>query len=221
MAGYKLFSFDKIPSTQTYAHELIASGRGADCTAIVAAAQSAGRGRYRRQWVSHHGNLYVSFIYDAATMEPRLSYAVAVAVAETLIEFGARPQIKWPNDILIDGAKIAGILIEYASPFVIIGVGINVHSNPTVDAYHTTRLDRFAGASPADVLGCLMRKMDAWRVADFSRVRNRWMELATGLNQCVKYRDMVAELIGIDDIGALILRCDGKNILVYGDEIKL
>ena len=85
LANYKLLFFGKIPSTQTYAHELIARRGAADHTAIVAAAQSAGRGRYRRTWVSHHGNLYVSFIFDCPERDARLSYQVAVAVAESLI----------------------------------------------------------------------------------------------------------------------------------------
>ena len=105
LAGYKLISFDKIPSTQTYALGMVATGMARDHTVILANAQSAGRGRYRRTWVSHHGNLYASFIYDADERDPRLSYVVAVAVAETLMSFGVHPKIKWPNDILIDGKK--------------------------------------------------------------------------------------------------------------------
>ena len=67
------------------AHDLIAHGQATDKTAIVALAQSAGRGRHRRRWVSHHGNLYVSFIYESDVRDGRLAYAVAVDVAETLI----------------------------------------------------------------------------------------------------------------------------------------
>ena len=144
LANYKLISFDKIPSTQTYALEMVASGAARDHTVIMAMAQSAGRGRYRRTWVSHHGNLYASFIYNADERDPRLSYVVAVSVAETLISFGIHPKIKWPNDILIDGKKVCGILIEYAGRFVIVGIGINIKYNPTVAAYQTTKMDNYA-----------------------------------------------------------------------------
>ena len=105
LVGYKLLSFDKIPSTQDYAHELISSGRAVNRTAILAAAQSSGRGRYRRKWVSHHGNLYISFIFLSPERNPRLSYSVAVAVADTIASFGLHPTIKWPNDILVDKKK--------------------------------------------------------------------------------------------------------------------
>ena len=144
MANYKLLSFDKIPSTQDYALELIASGRATDHTAILAAAQSAGRGRMRRTWVSHHGNLYISFIFSSPERDARLSYSVGVAIAETIASFGIRPTIKWPNDILVDGSKIAGVLIEYSGDFVVVGIGINVNSNPTVDRYKTTKMDNYS-----------------------------------------------------------------------------
>lgn len=223
MAKYKLFSFDKITSTQTYARDMIAAARASDHTAIVARAQSAGRGRYRRTWVSHHGNLYVSFIFDAPSRDSRVSYAVAVAVAETLATFGVRPQIKWPNDILLDGDKVSGILIEYIGAFVVVGIGINIHSNPRVSAsYKTTRLDKYVpNITPAGVLTVLMQKIDAWRAAKFDSVRDAWTARAAGLNKTIMYRGAPATLVGIDDDGALILIRDGVRTVVYGDEISI
>lgn len=221
LANYKLISFDKIPSTQTYALEMVASGAARDHTVIMAMAQSAGRGRYRRTWVSHHGNLYVSFIYNADERDPRLSYVVAVAVAETLISFGIHPKIKWPNDILIDGKKVCGILIEYAGRFVIVGIGINIKSNPTVAAYQTTKLDNYATVEKTELLNRLMKNLDRWRCMPFVNVRARWMDLAAGLNRTAKYRGEEMELIGINENGALILRNDTRYMLAYGDEISM
>ena len=221
LAGYKLVSFDKIPSTQNHALNMVASGDSCDHIVIVADAQSAGRGRYQRTWVSHHGNLYASFIYDSDERDPRLSYVVAVAVAETLISFGIHPKIKWPNDILIDGKKVCGILIEYAARFVIVGIGINIKSNPTVDKYETTKLDNFISIEKSDLLSKLMKNLDRWRRADFPLVRARWMDLATGLNKMVKYRGDIVELIGINEVGALVLRNGTRYVLAYGDEISM
>lgn len=221
MAGYKLISFDKIPSTQTYALQMVANGTARDHTVIMAEAQSAGRGRYRRTWVSHHGNLYVSFIFDAYERDPRLSYVVAVAVAETLTAFGIHPKIKWPNDILIDGKKVCGILIEYAGQFVIVGIGINIKTNPTVPNYETTKLDNYATIEKSDLLNKLMKNLDKWRRMDFPLVRARWMDLATGLNKNVKYRGDQVELIGINENGALVLRNGSRYVLAYGDEITM
>ena len=221
LANYKLISFDKIPSTQDYAHELVSSGRATDYTAILAVAQSAGRGRYKRTWVSHHGNVYVSFIFKSPERDARLSYAVAVAVAETVASFGVHPTIKWPNDILIDGKKVAGILIEYSADFVIVGIGINVNSNPTVDRYKTTKLDNYSEIPMNELLNRLMRNIDKWRKTDFRSVRNRWTELAACINKPVKYRGEIAQLVGINENGALVLRSGSQYLLVYGDEITM
>lgn len=221
LAGYKLISFDKIPSTQTYALNMVAMGDARDHTVIMAEAQSAGRGRYRRTWISHHGNLYVSFIFNAEERDPRLSYMVAVAVAETLISFKIHPKIKWPNDIMIDGKKVCGILIEYAGRFVIVGIGINIKSNPTVENYKTTKLDNYADIDKHDLLNKLMKNLDKWRKTEFALVRARWMDLATGLNKVVKYRGENVELIGINENGALVLRDGSRYLLAYGDEISM
>ena len=221
LAGYKLQSFDKIPSTQDYAHELVASGRATDKMAILAAAQSAGRGRFRRKWVSHHGNLYVSFIFDCPERDARLSYAIAVAIAETIASFGVHPTIKWPNDILVADKKIAGTLIEYAGHFVIVGIGINVNSNPTVDRYRTTKLENYSEIPMTELLNRLMRNIDKWRRSDFRAVRQRWTELAACINKPILYRGEPATLVGINENGALILRRDTRYLLVFGDEISV
>lgn len=221
MATYKVLSFDKISSTQTYAHDMIANGSAVDHTAIIAAAQYAGRGRYRRKWVSHHGNLYTSFIFAAPERDPRLAYSVAVAIADTLVSFGVTPEIKWPNDILIKGAKIAGVLIEYAGRFVIVGIGINVQSNPTVPEYQTTKLGKFANVDLTDLFGRLSKSLDKWVNAEFDSVRREWMNLAAGLNRLVKYRGEFVELIGINDNGALVVRRGPEYLLIHGDEILM
>lgn len=221
LEAYKLISFDKIASTQDYAYDLITTGDATNKTVIVAEAQSAGRGRYKRTWVSHHGNLYASFIYKIAERDPRLSYAVGVAVAETLLSFGVSPQIKWPNDVLVNEKKISGILIEYARNFVIVGIGINIQSCPTVKEYKTTKISEYANVDVQEVLSVLMKKLDKWRNADFIIVRERWMELAFGINKMIHYQGKYAELIGLNEEGALVLRCDTKYILTYGDEISI
>ena len=221
LASYKLISFDKIPSTQTYALDMVAYGQASDRTVIMAEAQSAGRGRYKRQWVSHHGNLYTSFIYYMEERDPRLSYVVAVAIVETLISYGVQPTIKWPNDILVDDKKICGVLIEYAGSFVVVGIGINIKTNPTVEKYKTTKLENYANVAKPDLLNRLMKKLDKWMAADFISVRARWMELAAALNKIVKYRGEEVELNGINENGALVLRRGSQYFLAYGDEITM
>lgn len=219
MDGYKLIYFDKIPSTQDMALDLIARKEISDKTIIIAKSQTSGRGRYRRKWVSVPGNLYASFIYKIVERDPKLSYAIAVAVAETLIDFGIAPQIKWPNDVLVDGKKISGTLIEYSNKFVVIGIGINVNNCPNQIEYNTTKINDWVNVSVQDVLSVLINKINKWRSADFSVVRERWMDMAMYINKMIKYQGKTVELIGLNESGALVLRCDTKYILTYGDEI--
>ena len=219
---YKLLSFDKIASTQDYAHDLIAHGDINGKTVITALSQSAGRGRYRRNWVSRRGNLYASFVYKIMERDPRISYAIAVAVAETLIHFGINPQIKWPNDVLVDGKKISGILIEYSQRFIVIGIGINVKNCPKINDYKTDKVNKYnPNVNAIDVLNVLMKKIDKWRMADFALVRERWMDLAVALNKIIKYHGKSVELIGINEDGALVLRDGTRYVLTYGEEISI
>lgn len=221
LASYKLISLDRIPSTQDYALDMVARGCASDHTAIMANAQTSGRGRFRRTWVSHHGNLYISFIFYSPERDARLSYSVAVAVSETIASFGMRPTIKWPNDILVEDKKISGILIEYSGDYVVIGIGINVNSNPTVDRYKTTKMDNYSQTPLPELLNRLMHNMEHWGRADFRTVRARWLEFAACINRPVRYRGEPAVLIGINENGALVLRRDTRYLLVWGDEITV
>ena len=218
---YKLISLDKISSTQDYAHDLIDNQKATDRMVITATAQTAGRGRYKRTWVSHSGNLYASFIYKTEERDPRLSYAIGVAVAETLCKFGLNPKIKWPNDILIDGKKISGVLIEYSNNFVIVGIGINIKTCPKIKEYETTKTNDYTSANITDVFNMLVKQIDKWRDADFNTVRERWMALATKINETVIYQSKTMEMIGLNENGALVLRDDTKYIFAYGDEISI
>jgi len=219
-ANYNLLSYEKIPSTQTLAAEMIADGAIADRTIIMAAAQSGGRGRGARKWISHHGNLYASFVYSAGERRPTLSYAFAVAAAETLISFGVPVEIKWPNDLLADGKKIAGLLLEYCGDFLIVGIGINIKTNPTVEPYKTTKTDAYnKGLTPNAVINELIKNCEKWRRADFSAVRSRWLELSIELNSPINYRGKPAIYCGLNECGAMVMLRGDKYELVYGDEI--
>ncbi|GHT58543.1 biotin--[acetyl-CoA-carboxylase] ligase [Bacteroidia bacterium] len=211
---YKLFSFDKIPSTQDYAHALVVDGRAKDRMIVLAEAQSMGRGRHRRAWVSHHGNLYVSFIFANAAMGSALSYAVAVSVAHTLQSFGIRARIKWPNDILVDSKKISGILIEYSGDFAIVGIGLNIKTNPTVSAaYKTTKTDNYVlGISRDALLAELKSQLDHWTSAKFRTVRAAWTALAEQIGEHITHNGQTGIMRGLDENGALILEVDGKEI---------
>jgi BirA family transcriptional regulator, biotin operon repressor / biotin---[acetyl-CoA-carboxylase] ligase len=134
--GTEFHYFAEIDSTNTYARRLAENG-GRDGELVIAESQTAGRGRLGRHWVSPPNiNLYFSFILRPnlpPARAPQISLMAAVALAETLQSFlPVLPIIKWPNDIIVNGRKLAGILTEMSCvservDFVILGIGLNVN----------------------------------------------------------------------------------------------
>ena len=110
-------------------------------------------------------------------------------------------------------------MIEYAGRFVIVGIGINVHTNPTVAEYATTRTDKYTRADVTEIFSALTKNLDKWMNAKFDLVRDMWMNLAVGINGPVKYRGEIVELIGINDSGALVVRRGSEYLWIHGDEI--
>lgn len=126
-----------VTSTNSLASELAGNG-AADGTVVIAETQTKGRGRLGRSWVSPpHRNLYLSAILRpplAASAAPRITLVAGLAVAEAVRGWTPRAAIKWPNDVLIDGRKVAGILTELEVTegevgFVILGIGVNLNSD--------------------------------------------------------------------------------------------
>jgi BirA family biotin operon repressor/biotin-[acetyl-CoA-carboxylase] ligase len=134
--NFTLLRFDSIDSTN--AEALKRARLGADeGTCIVARQQTAGRGRHGRVWASPDGaGLYLSIVLRPK-IEPKylplITLATGVAVHDALLEIGLRPDIKWPNDVLVDDRKISGILAEMCESgsgiAVVVGMGINLTSN--------------------------------------------------------------------------------------------
>lgn len=125
----KIIFFDSIDSTNKYLSENdFASG-----TIAIAAEQAAGRGKHGAKWLSDRGGLWFSFVINKKIKRP-YDYVVltAVAIAETIKKYGLKVEIKWPNDIIVCGKKIAGILLEndYFSGRLIVGMGINANNKP-------------------------------------------------------------------------------------------
>lgn len=140
----KFEHFDTIGSTQDYVKDL-ALKSGFETTWVRADSQNMGRGRRGRKWVSKPGNLYASGLYPwpvSETLKPLVSFVVAVALAETLEAYISNDliRLKWPNDVLVDGAKIAGILLEAGQGWLAIGVGLNLEHHPEDTAYPVTHL---------------------------------------------------------------------------------
>ena len=150
--GYKIIEYEELASTMITLKELAIAGCDIN-TAVWAKKQNSGRGRHGREWSSPKGNLYVSFLRKPENKSSKNIFApvfiVALAIAYSIKDVSGNkvvPSIKWPNDVLINKAKVAGILIENISlssniNILNIGCGINIVSNPDNTLYPATNLN--------------------------------------------------------------------------------
>ena len=207
---------------------------------VTAAEQSAGRGRRGNTWASPAGNLYASFLLHPTCdvrFLPELSFVAAVAVADTLAEIlppDCLIACKWPNDILVDRAKICGILLETEmiarnTMAVIIGIGVNVGFFPTDTPYGATSVaDKGGDIAVSDLGDRLAHHLSdciaAWEQYGFSVIRTRWRERAHGLGAPLVARLANGDLAGtfrdLDEDGALLLDTpDGQTHRVTAGEV--
>jgi BirA family biotin operon repressor/biotin-[acetyl-CoA-carboxylase] ligase len=118
-------------STQDEARRLLEAGQASLGHVVVADEQTAGRGRFGRSWMSPSGGLYATFLVAQAA---GIALLAGVAVARALERFGGTVGLKWPNDVLVGGKKLGGILIETDSDVALIGVGVNIDEAPAEGA---------------------------------------------------------------------------------------
>ena len=167
---------------------------------IRADRQTAGRGRRGRNWSSPPGNLYTSILLRPqrpASEAAALGFAAVMAigdVAEALVPPGTLVQHKWPNDLLIEGNKASGILLEAQPGFVVLGIGVNIASHPADTPYPATDLVA-AGAAPITSQALLERLLaafaplyDSWEGAGFAALLPAWRRRAAGLGQPIEVR---------------------------------
>jgi BirA family biotin operon repressor/biotin-[acetyl-CoA-carboxylase] ligase len=220
--------FQETDSTQRVARDLARAG-AAEGTVVVAERQTAGRGRLGRSWHSPAGlNLYCSLVLRpplAPGAVPRLALVVGAAVAAAIVEeTGAAAAIKWPNDVLVDGRKVAGILVEMDAEMervhhVIAGIGVNVNAPvasfpPELRDKATSlrvatgrRVDRAAFA--ARLLVALEARYGRFVSAGFASVRSEWESYScltgTEVRVASAAGEVAGRVLGLDDDGALRL----------------
>jgi BirA family biotin operon repressor/biotin-[acetyl-CoA-carboxylase] ligase len=207
---------------------------------IVAERQTAGRGRHGRPWTSPEGNVYASLLLvDPCAMcdAPQLGFVTGLAAhdaAAALLGEGRGLALKWPNDLLLDGAKLAGILLEAQAVgsgrvlAVAIGCGVNVATSPEGTPYPATHL---MAHSPAADRGSLFEALSAAMAArlaqwdhgqGFAAIRRDWLDRAAGLGREVRLRlpgaERAGRFTGLDEHGRIQLETSsGIEILDAGD----
>lgn len=198
--GLAVLRLETVSSTNDVARELAASG-ATEGLCIIAGQQTAGRGRQGRSWASAPGDgLYLSVILRPtvpASNSPVITLAAAVAVAETLIsDFKIDAEIKWPNDVLVRGRKICGILVESAIEgnhlsYAVMGIGINILQRAFPDSIGTPATSVFletgSEVTIKDLIAFLLPKLDRWYRASQSRaddVLAKWQELSPMSRNC-------------------------------------
>jgi BirA family biotin operon repressor/biotin-[acetyl-CoA-carboxylase] ligase len=205
----------------------LAAQRAGEGLWLRAVSQTAGRGRLGRTWVSPPGNLYASTIVRLRSSDPSpatLALVAAVALDETLRGYGAKPWIKWPNDLFIGPAKLTGILLERSGQAVVLGIGVNLAHHPEDLDRPTTSLAAQGLAAPdpdlflRELAEAFARWLRLWR-GSLEPVRYRWLERAhpvgTALAARLPDRPPIEGLFdGLDADGALRLRLASGEVQV-------
>jgi len=235
-------ALDRVDSTNEEIKRRAANG-AADGTLVWAGEQLAGRGRRNRDWVSPTGNLYCSLLLrpKCPTHEAmQLSFVTALAVADAIeaaLPDGTTVTCKWPNDVLADGQKVAGILLESSAggegtlEWLVIGVGVNVATAPanTDGPYPAGSLSEIGAvsATPRDLLetycGRFFHWRDVWSAMGFSVIRDAWLDRAHGLREPIQVRldndTLEGVFLTMDESGALVLGQGGSSRLIMAGDV--
>lgn len=209
--------YEVLDSTNEEARRLARAGEPGPLW-IVASRQSAGRGRFGRPWVSQTGNLFATLLTEAVPPNfAQAGFVAGVSAADLVAGYatGAQVKLKWPNDVLINGRKAAGILVEGVSErHVAIGIGIDLANCP--DGVGAISLASVTGCvpDPDEVLTGLARRMlhwmAIWRQDGFAAIRDAWLARAGGVGETIHAVTARRQFDGIfedlDRDGALVLR---------------
>jgi BirA family transcriptional regulator, biotin operon repressor / biotin---[acetyl-CoA-carboxylase] ligase len=240
---------EEVGSTQQRARELARAG-APHGTLVVSEVQTGGRGRLGRRWGSPEGGLWMSLVLRpgiSTRLAARVTQTAAVGVAKALREMGAEAEIKWPNDLLVDGRKICGILAESSAEsvpvaakkvgagrhvdFVVLGVGLNANLDPKdlgvpENEVATLRSELGRDVDLLVVLDSLLSHLDfeLARIEDFGAVLDDWRTLNCTLGERVRVRRfgevLEGEALDLGPEGALLLETSDGIIELFEGEVE-
>lgn len=233
--GWQWLDFDEADSTNNVARALTAEMVSGGKVVVSAVRQTAGRGRRGRQWIDCAGNLFMSLAVKAEMKDlGRLVLLSSLCLFATIKELSkdvkVKIELKWPNDVLVNGGKISGILLEKGSgDYFVIGIGVNIAASPkgNVAAYPLVSL-REAGIDTDRVtflknyVAIWDKTRDTWDKEGFESLRQMWLANVKGLGEKINVTDeketKKGVFFGIDEDGALLLGgADGIRKIRAGD----
>jgi BirA family biotin operon repressor/biotin-[acetyl-CoA-carboxylase] ligase len=239
---HRVVSFDTIGSTNDEAMSRLVGGDPGGLW-VTARRQTGGRGRRGRIWVSPPGNLYASLALRLAidpALAAQLGFVAGIALFSVLadrLDHDPRLRIKWPNDVIFGGAKLAGLLLEctmlgQGELGCVVGFGVNCRSHPEGLPYPATDLTAagWPDAQPADLLDALSAAMDAtlrvWDAgAGFAAIRLRWLSasipLGTPLFVALPSQQLTGTFEGLDEQGRLRVGSGGTVMTVEAGDVFL
>jgi BirA family biotin operon repressor/biotin-[acetyl-CoA-carboxylase] ligase len=233
--------YDLVDSTNDLARDRALAGAAAGLV-IRADRQNAGRGRRGRSWASPPGNLYCSLVLrpgQSPAAIATLSFVTVIALGDVLVDLlpDRAVQHKWPNDLLVEGCKISGILLESASASsqplaaLVIGLGVNIVSHPDQTLYPVTDLaEQGAAISAADLLDRFLQRFarhyDVWQRGGFVAVLPAWRQRAIGIGSDIVVRleteTLTGRFVDLDTDGTLQLAmADGAVRRIAAGDIFL
>lgn len=234
---WTIHSFETLSSTQDTAKQYLDAGRPLPLV-VQADMQTASRGRTGNKWISSKGNLLFSAVIPLHNVSARdagqYSFLAAVALMNVLTDIGIQDiKNKWPNDVLVGGKKIAGILLEsdisadgYLKSL-IIGFGVNLVAAPEGAVHAQEIIHKII--QPLEFLDKLIAEMqvqlDVMLADGFAPIRKTWLSHAYGLGSDIRVRlpseTFYGEFIGLDDGGALLIRVAGedKHRIIHSGEV--
>lgn len=242
-AGHRLEHVAEIGSTSASLFDRARRGETGPLW-LVADVQTSGRGRNTRSWTSPAGNLYASLLLTDPAPAPhiaQLSFVLSLALRDAVLAAAhlyddPTVKLKWPNDLMVDGHKSAGLLLEGGqlgrSPFVVAGFGVNIVSHPEGTTHKATHLQAAGHVVDRDSLAAALTDAIATRLAlwergaNFARIRKDWLAVAYGLNRPLRVNTLSESFEGIfesvDEIGRLVVATgDGQRIVSAGEVFVL
>ncbi|MDO5386897.1 MAG: biotin--[acetyl-CoA-carboxylase] ligase [Pseudomonadota bacterium] len=233
--GWQWLDFDEADSTNNVVRALTEEMASGSKVVVSAVRQTAGRGRRGRQWIDCAGNLFMSLAAEASVKGlGRLVLLSSLCLFKTIKELSdnadAKVELKWPNDVLVNGGKISGILLEKGSgDYFVIGIGVNIAASPkgNVAAYPLISL-REAGIDTDRVtflknyVAIWDKTRDTWDKEGFEPLRQMWLANVKGLGEEINVTDEKETkkgiFSGVDEDGALLLGgADGIRKIRAGD----